>query len=91
MTHMNDVIRTVRGPYGPRIDRSTPVPQPATYPAPNPQQWCGSAPAARMIGVSVAHLYRLVARRDLNQYRPEGTHPLFWIPELQAYAKRKRS
>lgn len=86
-----NVLRVPRGPYGPRSDRSTPVRHPSTFPQPNPQQWCGSTPAAARLGISVGHLYRLVAAGHLHQYRPEGAHPLFWVPELDAYRRSRRA
>jgi excisionase family DNA binding protein len=44
-----------------------------------------------MLHVSVGHLYRLVDEGVIHQYRPEGSHQLFWIPELQAYDGRRRA
>lgn len=87
---MNDVIPARRGPYGQRTDRATPVRDPGVCDRPNPQQWCGSIPAAAIVGCSVGHLYRLVGGGAIRTYRPEGAHAMFWIPELQAYQERSR-
>ena len=90
MSLMNDVIRrTVRGPYRPRANRATVPREPSTFEQPNPQQWCGAAPAARRLNCSVGHLYRMVREGLIHQYRPEGSHQLFWVPELEAYVRRR--
>lgn len=58
-------------------------------PVPNPQDWCSSPQAAKIIGVSVQTLYTLFRQGLLHDYTI-GSVRVWWRPEIEEVAAARR-